>query len=765
MTNDRSAILAERPPYLMATLVALGTLVLYIVTLAPTTQFWDTSEFITAAYDLGIPHPPGNPLFSLMAHVWAMIPFYASYAARINLFVALASAGAAGFFFLVSERWLRAFVPTQWPRRIAALAGSICGATAFTVWNQSIVNEHVYTLAVCSIALTLWLIVRWDDQPAGESHDHHLLFILYLLALTATNHMLGVLAGSVVMVYLFPPLRTERPASEPERRLEWSQFFSVSAVFLMVVGLGLEGWKPLIFFGLCYVAALIYAMYAGNARFALVALGVALAGVSVYIFLPIRAVHYPGINEGEATTWNAFWDVIHRVQYGKPPITFRQATLPAQVGMWIQYFSWQWGHDWSREVQRGLAVIFAFLATIGAVRHWRADKRSAAAMTTLMFTLTVALIFYLNFKYGFSQYPDRQLAREVRERDYFYIASFAAWGIWVAMGIATLMEWLQEGLAERVPDVARRWAAATPLAAVALIPLWGNHVTASRAGETLARDFAWDILQSVEPYGILVTAGDNDTFPLWYAQEVEGVRQDVTVLNLSLANTPWYLKQLQRRPLATFDPSKAPSIYRGREWPKPTTPLFHWTALQMDSLQLAYPLDKPTLANLGKIQVTLDPQLIGHPWLEQADIAVLTAIQDHLGSRPVTFSRTVGAYADQFNLTGYLEGQGFVRKLSDKALVPNDSIQLVPQLGFVNVNRTASLLFEVYHAHTAARQRPHGWIDRPSEGILTLYGLTFEYTAPLLQKTNPALAARALAVQDSIFRNTSQNIGGPPELR
>ena len=89
----------------------------------------------------------------------------------------------------------------------------------------------------------------------------------------------------------------------------------------------------------------------------------------------------------------------------------------------------------------------------------------------------------------------------------------------------------------------------------------------------------------------------------------------------------------------------------------------------------------------------------------------------------------------------------------------------MPQLGFVNVTRTTALLFEVYHAHTAAHLRPHGWIDRPSEGILTLYGLTFEYTAPLLQKANPALAARALATQDSIFRNTSQYLGGPPELR
>src|SRR5512139_3137941 len=71
-----------------------------------------------------------------------------------------------------------------------------------------------------------------------------------------------------------------------------------------------------------------------------------------------------------------------------------------------------------------------------------------------------------------------------------------------------------------------------PVLLVALVPLFGNRLTASRKGEMLARDFSYDLLQSVEPYGVLVTAGDNDTFPLWYAQEVEGIRRDVTVLNL-----------------------------------------------------------------------------------------------------------------------------------------------------------------------------------------------------------------------------------------
>src|SRR5207302_7200797 len=123
---------------------------------------------------------------------------------------------------------------------------------------------------------------------------------------------------------------------------------------------------------------------------------------------------------------------------------------------------------------------------------------------------------------------------------------------------------------------------------LALVPLVGNHLTASRGGEMLARDFAYDMLQSVEPYGILVTAGDNDTFPLWYAQEVEHIRQDVTVVNLSLANTDWYLRQLQRRPIYTYDAAAGPAIYRNQAWPKPAGKMLSWSQGDMDALQLYY---------------------------------------------------------------------------------------------------------------------------------------------------------------------------------
>ncbi|PYP30641.1 MAG: hypothetical protein DMD49_09965, partial [Gemmatimonadetes bacterium] len=557
----------DGPPYLIAGLVALGALFLYVATLAPTTQFWDTSEYIAAAYVLGIPHPPGNPLFVLLAHTWGLIPWVTAYAERVNLFAAFTSAVAAGCWFLIGERWLRPIVPMVWPRRLAALAAAICSAAAFTVWNQSVVNEKVYTVSLCSIAVVLWLVVRWGDQPTADRRDHYILAIVYLLALTATNHLMGLLVAPAVLAYMV----TEEPVQEHVVRLLVTGFVlgGAYAVFwaysdphgtALRVGaiaiLTLAGWV---------------ANRTGHLRFAGLALGVAVVGVSVWAYLPIRAHFYPPINEGEPTTWDALKAVLNREQYGKPPLTERQATLFAQIGMWLQYFSWQWGRDWSPSIQRGLAVIFGCIGLLGAWRQWKADKRAALAMTALMVTLTFILIFYLNFKYGFSQYPDRaQLAREVRERDYFYIASFALWGVWVGIGLATLMEWGREWLAEREPSDERRWLFMTPMLLMAIVPLAGNRLTASRRGETLARDFAYDMLQSVEPYGVLVTAGDNDTFPLWYAQEVEGIRKDVVVLNLSLGNTDWYLRQMQRRPVFPFDSATAPAVYRSRSWAQPT---------------------------------------------------------------------------------------------------------------------------------------------------------------------------------------------------
>jgi hypothetical protein len=684
--------------------VALATLVLYVLTLAPTAQFWDTPEYIAAAYSLGIPHPPGNPLFVILAHVWGMIPWMATYAARINLMSAVLSALSAGFWFLIGERWLRPVVPARWPRRAAALAGSVMAATVFTVWNQSVVNEKVYTVSLLSIALVLWLVVRWGDQAAGSRRDHKLLVIVYLLALTATNHLMGLLVGPAIVVYV---LYTDPKVFLSPKFLAWA---AVAVVL----------------------------------------------GVSLWAFLIVRSPHFPPINEGEPTNWAALDSVLNRTQYAKPPVTQRQADLLAQLALWWQYFTWQWGKDWAAGVQRALAVLFGALGLLGGWRHWKSDKRSAMAMTAFLFTIIPLLVFYLNFKYGFSQYPDRpSLPREVRERDYFFLVSFAVWGIWAAMGLAVVMEWIQSALSARVADAGRRWALATPVLAVALVPYFGNRLSAPRNGEWLARDFAYDMLQSCDPYGVLVTAGDNDTFPLWYAQVVEHIRPDITVLNLSLANTDWYDRQLERRPLATFDSASAPAIWRHQSYPKPTGPVWKMSIAALDSIPPYYDLPAKRELDLAGFPITLDPQRLGRPWIERADVMVLRAIQDQFGTRPICFARTVAGYPDRFGLTPYLVGQGMVRLLVAGPVATNDTIQTTPELGLINVPRSLALLEHVYHAHTAARHRPMGWVDVPSENILATYAYLYQTMGLFLAKTDPKTAMTMLAQADSMVENTT----------
>src|SRR5688500_18812018 len=133
----------DRPPYWAAALAGAAVFLLYLVTLAPSTAFWDTSEYIATAHILGIPHPPGNPLFVTLARVWSLLlsPLGLSVGVRINVFAAATSALSAGFLFLVAHRVLRPLVAERWMALVGAGVSALLSATAFTVWNQSNVNE------------------------------------------------------------------------------------------------------------------------------------------------------------------------------------------------------------------------------------------------------------------------------------------------------------------------------------------------------------------------------------------------------------------------------------------------------------------------------------------------------------------------------------------------------------------------------------------------------------------------------------------------
>ena len=172
------SVTEQAPPYRAAALAGTAVFFLYVLTLAPTTAWWDASEYIATAHTLGIPHPPGNPLFVVLGRAWSLLlsPLGLPVAVRINLFSAATSAGSAAFLFLVAHRVASAFVPERWMALAGASASALLSGTVFTVWSQSNVNEKVYTLSVLIGAAVSWLALvvvrspRAAGKPALRAH-------------------------------------------------------------------------------------------------------------------------------------------------------------------------------------------------------------------------------------------------------------------------------------------------------------------------------------------------------------------------------------------------------------------------------------------------------------------------------------------------------------------------------------------------------------------------------------------------------------------
>ena len=709
MTSTTARIeLDYSPSYRAAAITGAAVFVLYLVTLSPSTAMWDASEYIAAAHVMGLPHPPGNPLFVILGRFFAILPIAPTVAQRINILAALTSAVSAGMWFLITERVLVSWLADRWERIAGGVAAALIGATAFTVWNQSVVNEKVYTISLLGLAIISWLTVRWSDDPDAPGANRLLILIAYILGLGYANHMMGFLAAPAVAVAVI--LR------RPQLLLDWK-------LLLMCAGAVVLGMTP-------------------------------------FLTQPIRSAFNPPINEGEPTTWQAFWDNFNRVQYGKPSVLVRQAPLAGQIGMYWLYFKWQWLRDldgeWPR-LQQMLAAFFMLLGLLGAWVHWKRDRRSFWYFGTFMLTLTVLLIYYLNFRYGFSQNQATELS-EVRDRDYFYLISFSAWGVWAALGIVFIWEAIAHAIgSDRVRmgrdtvEVPRRrsWLVASPVLAIALIPLFTNWSYASRAGHTDTADFAHDMLNSVEPYGILVTVGDNDTFPLWYAQEVEGIRRDVIVANTSLLNTDWYVRQLIRRPVAEYDAQKGPAIYRGQQWKKPSGPPVSLTIEQANALAPYVEVREPMLFRKGTLVANVQPQV-----LDKASVLVLRMILDAFPERPIYFARTSGSYGRQLGLEPYLLQQGLARKLLPAAPTADRNTVLLQGEGWFDLPRSRELWNEVFKAPASIIARGH-WVDRASVGIPYLYISTAAnlYEAELVPG-NRAAGERVMQTAEAIARAT-----------
>ena len=677
-----------KPPYRVGALAGGLVFLLYVITLAPTTAWWDASEYIATAHILGIPHPPGNPLFVVVAKVWSLLlaPLGLPVAVRINLFAAVTSAAASFFFFLVAHRILSVTIKGRWMPLVGAAASALIGATAYTVWNQSNVSEKVYTLSVMIIAAISWLLLRWYDQRAKPAGLRSLLLAFYLMALGSTSHLMSVLALPATGIFIL----LAGPAVLLRRR------FWVRVVPLLILG------------------------------------------VSFNFFLPLRAAKRPVINEGNpvcssflesatAIYTNGKWGCpalgssLTREQYGKAPLTERQASIGHQLFNYFQWFDWQWarGLDPSEQPLGGrlpVTMLFASLGLLGFVVLWRSDQAIFGYAATLVLTLTVGLVVYLNFEYGFSLAPEitDRLAHEVRERDYFFIAGFMLWGVIAGIGLTGV--WA--AVSDRFGGVPLK---TSPLLLIACTPLLFNWHWADRSGDYAARDWAYDLLMSVEPYGVLFTNGDNDTFPLWYAQEVEGVRKDVTVIVKEYLATDWYASQL--RDLTEpdvqrlFEGEQAAGVYDATPGPpsRAITTVTHEEVV--DSGAVLLPSD---------VTVLLGPIAVVYPegtFFDRSQQLALRIIADSLVERPVYFASTSRLIRD-LGLEDWGVRHGLAIKLDMRNLSadpPDQFVQVAPELGgeVFDVERSLALVDDVY-GYRGLLSRPI-WQDKSTLNIPLTY--------------------------------------------
>ena len=314
-------------------------------------------------------------------------------------------------------------------------------------------------------------------------------------------------------------------------------------------------------------------------------------------------------------------------------------------------------------------------------------------------------------------------AHEVRERDYFFVIGFQLWGIYAGLGLVSLWGgWAMSapaGVPEGRPSgFSARHRKAAALLAVGLIPFAFNFTGADRSDERAARNWAHNMLQSVEPYAVLFTYGDNDTFPLWYLQEVEGIRRDVTVIVQTYLGTDWYHRQLRRltkpcepgespedspttivcqRP---FDRTTAPNLYAQADATPPTRSAVPAPGSGIDDLQGALRVPEDSVFRLsGWITGTVR----GGDVVSPGDIRVFQIARQSLGDRPVYFAATAGQVWDKWQLKSHLVRHGLAFKLVDAPLEASDT--LVDLTGHVTAPwvptwndraRTGALLEDVY---------------------------------------------------------------------
>ena len=704
MINSRN----NRLNRIIAGIIFLVSFLVYYDTMAPTVSFWDCGEFIATAHTLGVPHPPGSPLFLIIGRVFSMIPFSPDIAFRVNLISVFVSALAVMLLYLIIVK-----VIAHWRGGIKensdviiAFGGALVGALTFAFTDShwfNAVEAEVYSMSTFFTAIVVWLILHWSERAEEQGNERYILIIAYMIGLAIGIHLLNLLALPFIALIIY----------FRKQPFEWKSFLitiGITGVTFVIIHNGVIKGLPKLaseigVFGVVVAVLIVFGIMIWSIvnkqkllSIVFTSMVLILIGYSSYTIIFIRSGQDPVIDENDPETVTAAVSYMEREQYGQVGrFPRRYKGIPAQhevVGapangqkysvsqkrkymfynvskqwdffwnyqvkkMYWRYFLWQFagrgnstepgvtafgannrqdGVDWS---QFGLPLAF-ILGLAGMIYHFYRDEKEAFSMMTLFFLTGLAIIIYLN-----------QDNPQPRERDYSYVGSFLAFSVWIGVGAAAIVENIIKKI--KTENIGHRLGIAVILLQVVLIPfamVRANYHEHDRSGNYVAWDMSYNMLQSCEPHGIIFTNGDNDTFPLWYLQEVEGMRKDVTVANLSLLNTPWYIRQLRdSRPKGEGFINLTDDQILGL-----TSGLTPWKTQKIQITVEGDPQNED-----GYIEWVLKPTFANQA-LKVQDMMILRIINDTKWKYPIYFAVTVSP-TNKIGLDKYLDMEGLTFRL------------------------------------------------------------------------------------------------------
>ncbi|MGD1046830.1 MAG: DUF2723 domain-containing protein [Bacteroidota bacterium] len=512
---------------------------------------------------------------------------------------------------------------------------------------------------------------------------------------------------------------------------------------------------------------------------------IAVLGFTTYTMIVIRANANLSMNENHPKSFAQLVTYLNREQYGDFPMFQRRWTSePERAGIYTNYSSdldfflkYQMNHMFQRYVAwnfigrvshdqdadwtwKGFFGIPFFLGLFGFYTHFRKDWKMAT-----VFLITFILMGYLITYYQNQQQP------QPRDREYFYCGAYFVFALWIALGAKGLLDLVTEKLNQ--PTLVKPAFYGVLALCTIFIPgrmLQVNYYTHDRSKNWVPWDFAYNMLQTCEKDAILFTQGDNDTFPLWYIQDVEGVRRDVRIVNLSLVNTSWYIllmKNTAAFPEATKVPMNMPDSYIANIQPIAWEPKNVELPVSKEAIQLyqekkGIVLDT-SVTNNGRIIFLLKntAQFGQTKVLRVQDIAVYDIILANDWKRPIYFASTCSPDA-KIGLDQYLWFKGLAWKL-EPMKVPQTSYGLDPALLDANLLNEPVGFSKTPQSGYKFREiaNPKVFFDQTTTGIISNYRSAFRGLAAYYMNVekNPQKANVVLDKMETLMPHTKIPFG------